>query len=147
MGALDKLNKLAASETPKKQEVSTKSVKSSRPKESKKTASEIPAAKKTVENTASKEKEKTAITPQLPKMAEDTQKENISQPARKVGRPRVAEYTKLSINMKSENMDVIKLAAGIKFKGNISAYLNDLVEKDITENEKLYAQLKALAGI
>lgn len=56
----------------------------------------------------------------------------------KVGRPSAEPYTKMSINVPTECVDLIKTAANIYCKGNVSSYIASLIEKDIEQNKEQY---------
>lgn len=62
----------------------------------------------------------------------------------KIGRPKGPDTKKLSLNVPEEYTEYITIAAGIKYKGNISSYINALIKKDIDENGKVYNQIKEL---
>lgn len=67
-------------------------------------------------------------------------KENNS----KVGRPKGKPSTKISFNVPNEFIELINIAAGLRFKGNTSGYIVSLIEDDINKNSDLYKKIKEL---
>lgn len=63
----------------------------------------------------------------------------------RAGRPKGKPSTKVSLNIPNEYMDLVSVAAGIGHRGNTSAYIVSLIEKDIEANGKVYNQVKEMA--
>lgn len=51
---------------------------------------------------------------------------------------------KVSFNLPKESLELAKIAAFIGFKGNLSAYIVDLIEKDINANRQTYEMIKKI---
>ena len=62
----------------------------------------------------------------------------------KTGRPKGAESTKISLNVPNETLELVEIAAGLNYKGNVSGYINDLIRQDIKANGEVYEQVKEL---
>lgn len=55
-----------------------------------------------------------------------------------------ASYTKTCINIDSEKAELVRIAAMMGYKGNVSAYINALIDKDIKSNGESYRQIQNL---
>ncbi len=76
-------------------------------------------------------KEELVVTP-----SETSNDRNVS----KAGRPKGRPYSRISINVPEEYLDLMNIAAGIATKGNLSSYVVSLIEKDIEAND-VYKQI------
>lgn len=65
----------------------------------------------------------------------------VNKPA---GRPKGPDSTKISLNIPNDSLELVGIAAGLNHKGNISGYINALIQKDIKENGDIYARIKAM---
>lgn len=72
-------------------------------------------------------------------------KESTLNTEAKTGRPKGKPYTKISLNVPDEYLELVNIAAGINFKGNTSSYIISLIEKDLKTNGKVYEQIKNIA--
>lgn len=108
--------------------------------------SSVPESPKT-ENKPAKASRKSA--PAVPADVPDTENaagaEQETKRAR-AGRPKGPGYTKISANIQNDFYDWMTIAAGIGHKGNISGYLNSLIEKDLLENGEIYSRIKNFSG-
>lgn len=64
---------------------------------------------------------------------------------KKAGRKKGAECRKLCINTPVDYAELITIAAGTRFKGNISAYINSLIERDLQENGDIYRKIREMS--
>ena len=55
-----------------------------------------------------------------------------------------SSYTKTCINIDSEKAELVRIAAMMGYKGNVSAYINALIDKDIKSNGESYRQIQNL---
>lgn len=83
--------------------------------------------------------------------AEETSKKTSkekSKPAKpsktKIEKITPASYTKTCINIDSEKAELVRIAAMMGYKGNVSAYINALIDKDIKSNGESYRQIQNL---
>lgn len=83
--------------------------------------------------------------PEVPKTEKVESPKKASAETGKIGRPKGKPYSKISINIPDEYLEIVEIAAGINYKGNTSAYIVSLVEKDIKANGKVYEQIRNLA--
>lgn len=83
----------------------------------------------------------------------DTSSKRASKENRKVSKSATKEkaektaassYTKTCINIDSEKSELVKIAAMMGYKGNVSAYINALIDKDIKTNGEAYKKIMNL---
>ena len=85
-------------------------------------------------NSAEETSKKTSKEKSKPAKPSKTKKEKISP----------ASYTKTCINIDSEKAELVRIAAMMGYKGNVSAYINALIDKDIKSNGESYRQIQNL---
>lgn len=56
----------------------------------------------------------------------------------KSGRPSNGDVKKISLAIPVESLEGIEAAAALFYKGNVTAYINDLIKKDLQENLEKY---------
>lgn len=85
-------------------------------------------------NSAEETSKKTSKEKSKPAKPSKTKNEKISP----------ASYTKTCINIDSEKAELVRIAAMMGYKGNVSAYINALIDKDIKSNGESYRQIQNL---
>lgn len=53
-------------------------------------------------------------------------------------------FKKISINVPNEHIEMIQVYVGIKYKGKLTRYINELIERDIKRNKKYYDELNQI---
>lgn len=76
--------------------------------------------------------------------SKENRKVSKSATKEKVEKPAASSYTKTCINIDSEKSELVKIAAMMGYKGNVSAYINALIDKDIKTNGESYKKIMNL---
>ena len=82
-------------------------------------------------------------------VSEDTESERVeegSEPIKKerkkAGRKKISSDFRLTIAFRKDIAEYVKIAASVKSNGNLTAYVNALVEEDIKKNFEMYMNIK-----
>ena len=76
-----------------------------------------------------------SLNPEQTTTPTSTKKENKKG---KSGRPSNGDVKKISLAIPVESLEGVEAAAALFYKGNVTAYINDLIKKDLQENLKKY---------
>ena len=63
---------------------------------------------------------------------------------KKSGRPSKGEVKKMTLAIPADICDDVEIAASLFFKGNKTAYINSLIEKDLKENLTKYKEFRKM---
>lgn len=110
-----------------------------------------PVEEKKPEPVITPEPEKKAPEPEENPVSATKKETEIEEKKEKTGKaepageqPPKEPLAKVSFNLSKDELELAKIAAFIGFKGNLSAYIVDLIEKDINANRQTYEMIKKI---
>ena len=75
------------------------------------------------------------------------QEKPIATPAtpKKAGRPSKGDRKKITLSIPVELYEEMEIGASLFFKGNKTAYINDLIKRDLEQNLEKYKEFKRMS--
>lgn len=76
---------------------------------------------------------------------QENQEKPIPTTPKKAGRPSKGDRKKITLSIPVELYEEMEIGASLFFKGNKTAYINDLIKRDLEQNLEKYKEFKRMS--